>query len=262
MNESELKIMLNHLMTGEINLSHVINRLKNTIFRTTQLDYAQPDHHRELRHGLNEVIYGENKSAEQIVEIAQRLAEHERCVLISRLNTEKLTYLKNKFPSGRENDLAKTFMLHSPPILAAEMDKTFVAIISAGTSDINVAEEAREVCIAMKIPTECVYDVGVAGLHRVIASMELMQKATAIIVVAGMEGALPSVVGGLVGCPIIAVPTSVGYGASFQGVAALLGMLNSCAPGVVVTNIDAGFSAGFAAARIINWMNKHAHNLS
>lgn len=262
MNESELKTMLQGLMAGEINIHHAINQLKNSVFRTTTLGFAQPDHHRELRLGLSEVIYGQNKTIKQIIQIALPLSERQRCVLISRLNAKKLSALKDKFPEGRVNEMAGTFMLNPPATLPVDLDKKFIAIISAGTSDIHIAEEASEVCIAMKIPIQPIYDVGVAGLHRVLASVEVMQKAAAIIVIAGMEGALPSVIGGLIGCPVIAVPTSIGYGANFQGVAALLGMLNSCAPGVVVTNIDAGFSAGFAAARIINGIHKHENSLS
>jgi pyridinium-3,5-biscarboxylic acid mononucleotide synthase len=183
-------------------------------------------------------------------------------VLISRLNAEKISVLKTHFPTGRVNEMAGTFMIHAPAVLPVDPEKTFVTILSAGTSDINVAEEAKEVCIAMRIPVQSIYDIGVAGLHRVMNAMDVIQKAAVIIVVAGMEGALPSVIGGLIGSPVIAVPTSVGYGASFKGVSALLGMLNSCAPGVVVTNIDAGFSAGFAAARMINRINKHENIVS
>jgi len=262
MNESELATMLHRLVAGEVNIHHAISQLKNTIFRTTELGFARPDHHRELRLGLSEVIYGQNKTIKQIIQIALPLSEQQRCILISRLNAKKLSALKNQFPKDRANEIAGTFMINAPAILPVEVDKKFVAIISAGTSDIHIAEEASEVCVAMKIPVQPIYDVGVAGLHRVLASMEIMQKAAVIIVIAGMEGALPSVIGGLIGCPVIAVPTSIGYGTSFQGIAALLGMLNSCAPGVVVTNIDAGFSAGFAAARIVNGINRHENSLS
>jgi len=262
MNENELKLLLNDLISGDMNLDQVMNQLKNTLLRSTELGFAQPDHHRELRHGLNEVIYGEGKTADQIIQIATHLAFHDRCVLITRLDTSKIAVLKQVFPQGRINEIAKTFMIHAPEIAPVNLGEKFVAIISAGTSDIKVAEEAKEVCIAMHIPAESIYDVGVAGLHRVIGTLEVLQKASAVIVVAGMEGALPSVVGGLIGAPVIAVPTSVGYGASFFGIAALLGMLNSCAPGVMVTNIDAGFSAGFAAARIINGIKKHESTLS
>lgn len=262
MNEQELKLMLNSLIAGKIDTNQAMDKLNNTLLRTTDLGFAQPDHHRELRHGLNEVIYGQGKSAEQIIHIAAHLSLHQRCVLISRLNAEKLAALNKAFPDGRMNEIAGTFMVYPPPILSVDTEKRFVAILSAGTSDMSIAEEASEVCIAMKIPTLKIYDVGVAGLHRLLNSIETIQNASVIIVIAGMEGALPSVVGGLMGAPVIAVPTSIGYGASFQGISALLGMLNSCSPGVVVTNIDAGFSAGFAAARIINGMNKHENTVS
>lgn len=262
MNETHLKTMLHSLVAGDINVNQAVDHLQNSLLRVTELGFAKPDHHRELRHGLNEIIYGEGKTPEQIIQIATQLAAHNSCVLITRLNTKKLTVLKDTFPTGRINSVAKTFMIHAPEILPVDLEKKFIAIISAGTSDMRVAEEASEVCLAMKIPFQQIYDVGVAGLHRLTRELDVIQKATVVIVIAGMEGALPSVVGGLIGAPIIAVPTSIGYGASFQGIAALLGMLNSCAPGVVVTNIDAGFSAGFAAARIINGMNKNENAFS
>lgn len=205
---------------------------------------------------MSEVIYGQGKSSEQIIDIARQLSLHGSCVLITRLDAHKINDLSLVFPDGRINPEAGTFMVYPPVIEPLDLEKKFVAIVSAGTSDIHVAEEAKEVCVAMKIATACLYDVGVCGLQRVLNSLDIMQKASVVIVVAGMEGALPSVVGGLVGAPVIAVPTSVGYGASLNGLSALLGMLNSCAPGLVVTNIDAGFSAGFAAARIINGMKR------
>ncbi|KGP63888.1 hypothetical protein EP47_07050 [Legionella norrlandica] len=262
MNEANLRILLNKLVGGEVAVDAVINKLLTTLFQRTELGYANLDHHRELRHGLNEVIFGEGKSVEQLIQIAKKLAQGERCVLITRLEPERMDLLKKAFPEGRTNTLARTFMLYPPDIHQSGLSDKFIAIVSAGTSDIPVAEEAKEVCMAMKIATECIYDVGVAGLHRVIEAMETIQQASAVIVVAGMEGALPSVIGGLVKTPIIAVPTSIGYGANFQGMAALLGMLNSCAPGLVVTNIDAGFSAGFAAARIVNGMIKSENTIS
>lgn len=259
MNELELKTLLEQLLAGEINLPRAVSHLKNTAFKTTDLKYATLDHHRELRHGLPEVIFGEKKSSEQIIEIASHLSmPNRRRVLITRLDTEKQNRLKKHFPDHRVNEIANTFTLFPPKSLPTEDEPTFVAIVSAGTSDMNVAEEAAEVCIAMNIAVKRLYDVGVSGLHRVFAVLETLQNASVVIVVAGMEGALPSVIGGLIGSPVIAVPTSVGYGACFQGLAALLGMLNSCASGLVVTNIDAGFSAGFAAARIINWSDKYA----
>jgi len=261
-NENELKIMLTDLMVGQIDISQVLIHLKNSLFRTHQLTHAKPDFHRELRHNLNEVVYGEGKSIEQIVEIVEQLALNNRCVLISRLTLEKISTLNTIFPTGRENKLAKTFTVNPPDPSNLDLNKRFIAIVCAGTSDINVAEEASEVCFAMQIPTLSVHDVGVSGLHRLLNSLDVLQKASVVIVIAGMEGALPSVVGGLLGKPIIAVPTSIGYGSNLNGIAALLSMLNSCAPGVLVTNIDAGFSAGFAAARIFNEMKRYENTLS
>lgn len=260
MNETELTSLLNQLIEGDTTISEVVNHLKTSLFRQSDLQFAKPDTHRELRHGLAEVIYGQGKSAEQIISIAKELSYQDRCVLITRLNAEKIAALNPVFQNSRINHKANTLMINPPDLPL--LNKMTVAIVAAGTSDINVAEEAHEVCIAMKIRTECIYDVGVSGLHRILRSLEVLQQSSVIIVVAGMEGALPSVVGGLMGQPVIAVPTSVGYGASFNGLAALLGMLNSCAPGLVVTNIDAGFSAGFAAARIINGLKQDENTFS
>lgn len=261
MNEHELRTLLSDFTSGKIDINDTISNIKSSLFRTTELGYATPDHHRELRHGLNEVIYGEGKSIEQIINIATHLAQSNRCVLITRLNDEKINALDESF-AGHINRQARTFMLNPPSTHDIKIEKRFVAVMTAGTSDITVAEEAAEVCFAMKIPVKRIYDVGVAGLHRVISTLDVVQKATVTIVVAGMEGALPSVIGGLINAPIIAVPTSVGYGASLHGLAALLGMLNSCSPGVLVTNIDAGFSAGFAACRIMNRIISHENTLS
>lgn len=261
MNEKELSLLLSNLASGKIDVNTAVKNIKGGLLRITELGFAKPDHHRELRHGLNEVIYGEGKTIEQITSIAQHLSQHHRCVLITRLNEEKIKALSQTF-EGRVNQAARTFMLNPPPAMTVDIDKGFIAIMTAGTSDVTVAEEAAEVCFAMKIPVKTIYDVGVAGLHRVMATLDVMQKASVAIVVAGMEGALPSVIGGLIGAPIIAVPTSVGYGASFSGIAALLGMLNSCSPGVLVTNIDAGFSAGFAACRMMNKVMTHENALS
>jgi hypothetical protein len=254
--------MLSNLINGEINIKEVIATLKNSLFRDHKLSHANPDYHRELRHNLNEVIYGEGKTIEQIIHIAEQLARNKRCVLISRLDENKISALQLTFPNGRSNVLARTFVINPPQELINKQNQKFVAIVSAGTSDIPIAEEAQEVCFAMRIHTRLIPDVGVAGLHRVLNILDVLHQANVIIVIAGMEGALPSVIGGLVGKPIIAVPTSIGYGASLNGLAALLGMLNSCAPGLLVTNIDAGFSAGFAAARIINEMENNENTLS
>ncbi len=175
----------------------------------------------------------------------------ERPVLITRLQPEKIAALVARFPSGRANSIARTFIANPPALAAAGPGEPHVAIVAAGTSDLPVAEEAAEVCLAMETPVLRICDVGVSGLHRLLGVVEKLQAATAIVVIAGMEGALPSVVAGLIGRPVFAVPSSVGYGVSFGGVTALLAMLNSCAPGVTVTNIDNGFSAAFAACQVV-----------
>jgi NCAIR mutase (PurE)-related protein len=208
---------------------------------------------------MGEVIYGESKTAAQVVSIAEHLSGDGRPVLITRLDAEKIGALLERFPTGRANDVGRTFVVNAPDAKDRQTGEPFVAILAAGTSDARVAEEAFEVCVAMGTAVEKFYDVGVAGLHRLLDKYETLERASALIVVAGMEGALPSVVGGLVGKPIFAVPTSVGYGASFGGIAPLLAMLNSCAPGVAVLNIDNGFSAGFAACQVVREIKRVAN---
>ncbi|NNM05180.1 MAG: nickel pincer cofactor biosynthesis protein LarB, partial [Gemmatimonadetes bacterium] len=195
-------------------------------------------------------VYGEGKTVEEILEIGGRLSAPGVPVLLTRLSPEKLDALSSSFPEARLNRRGRTCLIHPPEERGADEGVPFVAVVSGGTADLPVAEEAVEVCVAMDVPVHRIYDVGVAGLHRILSKVEQLRNASAVVVVAGMEGALPSVVGGLVGSPVFAVPTSVGYGASFQGLAALLAMLNSCAPGVTVSNIDNGFSAAIAAARV------------
>lgn len=251
MTESDLRTLLEAVRTGALSPEHALGELKSGPFRAGDLGFAQVDHHRRLRQGLGEVIFGESKTIEQIIAIATEAGAAGSPVLITRLQPEKITRLATEFPAGRANPAARTFTLHAPAPLAGVPGTPHVAIVAAGTSDFPVAEEAVEVCVAMGIPYQKFYDVGVAGLHRLLARVEALQAATALVVVAGMEGALPSVVAGLLGRPVFAVPTSVGYGASFGGLSALLAMLNSCAAGVTVTNIDNGFSAGFAAGQVV-----------
>jgi NCAIR mutase (PurE)-related protein len=251
MGETDMMDLLAAVAAGTVSAREALGRLNAGPFRRTDLGYSQPDHHRRLRHGLNEVVYGESKTAEQILGIVAELAGADRPVLVTRLQPEKLAALRERYPDGRANPVARTFIVHAPVPEAAVPGTPHVAIVAAGTSDLPVAEEAGEVCVAMATPHLRICDVGVAGLHRILGVVDTLQAATAVVVIAGMEGALPSVVAGLVGRPIIAVPTSVGYGVSFGGVTALLAMLNSCAPGVTVTNIDNGFSAGFAACQIV-----------
>ena len=209
---------------------------------------------------MNEVVYGESKTAEQILAIVAELGESGGPVLITRLQPEKIAALQARFPAGRANSAARTFIANPPTPREGSLSVPHVAIVAAGTSDLPVAEEACEVCIAMETAFVRVCDVGVSGLHRLLGAVETLQAATALVVVAGMEGALPSVVAGLIGRPVFAVPTSIGYGVSFGGVTPLLAMLNSCAPGVTVTNIDNGFSAAFAACQVVRAVSDAQRN--
>jgi NCAIR mutase (PurE)-related protein len=250
MRSEEIKTLLEGVATGKVSPDEAVARLKEGPLRQDQLAFATLDHHRHLRQGLAEVVYGEGKTIEEILEIADRLSAPGVPVLLTRLGPKKLAALEGRFPDARLNPRGRTCLINPPQEQGSDVGLPFVAVVSGGTADLPVAEEAVEVCVAMGVPVHRIYDVGVAGLHRILSKVEKLQEAAAVVVVAGMEGALPSVVGGLVGSPVFAVPTSVGYGASFQGLAALLAMLNSCAPGVTVSNIDNGFSAGIAAARV------------
>jgi len=251
MRDRELMEVLSAVEAGRVSPADALRQLRAGPFRESDLGYAVPDHHRRLRHGLNEVVYGETKTAEQILGIVAELGAAGTPVLITRLQPEKIAALVARFPTGRANSIARTFIANPPALTAAGPGEPHVAIVAAGTSDLPVAEEAAEVCLAMETPVLRICDVGVSGLHRLLGVVEKLQAATAIVVIAGMEGALPSVVAGLIGRPVFAVPSSVGYGVSFGGVTALLAMLNSCAPGVTVTNIDNGFSAAFAACQVV-----------
>jgi len=214
------------------------------------LGFATIDHHRALRQGFPEVVYGAGKTTEQLVAIAQRIAQRGDGVLVTRVATESVAPLLEALPGAESNALARTVRVRAtePPATA----RGCVLVVTAGTSDLPVAEEAAVTADAMGCVAERLTDVGVAGIHRLLSNGAVLERADAIIVVAGMDGALASVVGGLVRVPVIAVPTSVGYGAAFGGIAPLLTMLNSCAAGVTVVNIDNGFGAAVAAARILH----------
>jgi len=214
---------------------------------TANLGFAQVDTHRALRQGFPEVIYGAGKTPEQVVKIAGKLLEHESGVLVTRVTPEHARALRRRYKIAVHHELARCVTLESRPL--AKRPGT-IAVICAGTSDLPVAEEAAVTAEIMGNHVERIQDAGVAGIHRILSRLETLQTANVLVVVAGMEGALPSVVAGLVSRPVIAVPTSIGYGASFGGVAALLGMLNSCGSGVTVVNIDNGFGAGYAASQI------------
>lgn len=240
-----LRNLLADLAAGRMSIDAAVARLATLPFE--RLEFATIDHHRTLRCGFPEVIFGQGKSDEQIGAIFARLAASGANVLATRVRREAAQRIQADFPKAEYDASARALMLRQR---ARQPAGGHVAIVAAGTSDLPVAEEARVTVEMMDVRAEPIYDVGVAGIHRLLAKSDAIREATACVVVAGMEGALPSVVGGLVESPVIAVPTSVGYGASFGGIAALLGMLNSCAPGVSVVNIDNGFGGGYQAALI------------
>ena len=218
------------------------------------LGFAQVDLHRSLRKDFPEVIFGAGKTPEQVVKIAARILKQDARILITRVGKEHARALSKKFKQAVFHESARCVTIQRRPF---PVRPGTIAVVSAGTSDLPVAEEAAVTAVAMGNAIERIYDVGVSGLHRLLRRLDVIQNANVVIVVAGMEGALPSVVAGLVAAPVIAVPTSVGYGASFGGVAALLGMLNSCGSGLTVVNIDNGFGAGYAASQI-NRLIDHA----
>lgn len=245
MNGNDIRALLQAVAAGDTSVDEAVLQLKMQPFQ--ELHYAKPDHHRGLRQGASEVIYGGGKTPEQIIGIAQSMLQQgEKTILITRLNPQSAQVIQEAIPL-RYYDLPQLGLVGDFPE-ADGLGKIVVA--TGGTSDIPVAEEAALTAQALGNEVVRLYDVGVAGLHRLLGHMEDIMSANVIIAIAGMEGALASVVGGLADCPVIAVPTSVGYGASFGGVSALLSMLNSCASGVSVVNIDNGFGAGYQASMI------------
>jgi NCAIR mutase (PurE)-related protein len=243
--KTELEEILEKVAEKELSPEDAFLKLKEYPYQ--DLGFAKVDHHREARRGFPEVIYGQSKTPEQVCRIAQEIVKRKHNLLVTRVEPAVYGKLKREIPGCRYDRMGKIAYLKQKAPLPG---KGTVVIITAGTSDIPVAEEAAVTCEMMGNTVERVYDVGVAGLHRLFGEMEKIRKARIIIAVAGMEGALPSVVAGLVNVPIIAVPTSVGYGASLQGISALLAMLNSCPGGVAVVNIDNGFGAGHLASLI------------
>jgi len=246
MDEPAIRALLEAVARGETSIKEAIEKLRRLPFE--DLAFAKVDHHRSIRCGFPEVVYCEGKQTDQVVAIVERRLAHGGNLLATRAAPEVAEAVRSRFPQVRYNTLARTLVCRQQP--AHPSGTGFVAIVCAGTSDLPVAEEARETCEIMDQPTRTFYDVGVAGIHRLLAHSAELQQARVAVVCAGMEGALASVVGGLVACPVIGVPTSVGYGASFGGIAPLLTMLNSCAAGVSVVNIDNGFGAGYIAALI------------
>ena len=247
MNRARLEALLREVSAGALTPEAALHRL--THFPTEELGFARLDHHRPLRQGQPEVVFAEGKTTEQVVAICERLCEAQGTFLATRVGEAHARALLARFPAIERNELGRTVWL--PAAERESLGGEELLVVTAGTSDLPVAEEVASVAIAMGARVSRLADVGVAGLHRLLGQSELLQRAAVIVVVAGMEGALPSVVGGLVGAPVIAVPTSIGYGASFGGLAALLGMLNSCAAGVTVVNIDNGFGAAMAAVRLL-----------
>jgi NCAIR mutase (PurE)-related protein len=237
--------LLEQYRAGKVSREKVLQAFQSAPM--AELGFARVDKHRALRQGFPEVIYGEGKTPEQVVKIAGKILENETRLLVTRAGPEHAKKMLRRFKKARYHETARCITVET-----ALHDKRpgAVAVLCAGTSDLPVAEEAAITADIMGNKVERLYDVGVAGLHRLLEKLDLIQSMNVLVVVAGMEGALPSVVAGLVSKPVIAVPTSIGYGASFGGVAALLGMLNSCGSGVTVVNIDNGFGAGYAASQI------------
>ena len=246
MDPKKVRLLLEQVRDGELEIERAIGRLSNLPFE--DLGFAKVDHHRQLRTGFPEVVMGEGKTADQLVEIFQSLRKGSSTVLATRVDAERAEHLARAIPEVEYHPTPGLALLRRAKPTPIGIDP--VLVITAGTSDLPVAQEAVVTAEVFGNRVETLYDVGVAGIQRLLAHRELIERAGVLIVVAGMEAALASVVAGLVSRPIIAVPTSVGYGANFGGLAALLGLMNSCAAGVTVVNIDNGFGAGVAASMI------------
>ncbi|MBN1117626.1 MAG: nickel pincer cofactor biosynthesis protein LarB [Bacteroidales bacterium] len=247
MNEDGLRKLLEAVRNKETNIDEALQNLKD--FEYKDLNFAKIDNHRTIRTGYPEVIFCQGKTPKQVAEIIKYMDSQSHNILGSRATPETFEEVKKICPNAEYNELARTIIVRKQEYIKT---KTHIAILSAGTSDMPVAEEAAITAEIFNNDVKRYYDIGVAGIHRFYNHMSDIRKAKVLVVVAGMEGALPSIVGGVVDKPVIAVPTSVGYGAAFHGVAALLGMLTSCASGVSVVNIDNGFGAGYLAGMINN----------
>ena len=249
----DLEKLLKDFKNNNISLKHLLSKFRNLPYEN--LNFAMVDHHRELRQGFPEVIYCPGKTLEQIKKIAQSIVTQGSSLLATRAEPKVYEFLKKGIPGIAYNELGRVIYTKKTPHYKDLEDK--LVIVSAGTSDIPVAEESFQTALSLGFKAKKVFDVGVAGLHRLFNHKDIIEAAEVIIVVAGMKGALASVVGGLVSVPLIAVPTSAGYGASFNGIAALLAMLNSCANGITVVNIDNGFGAAFSACKILKQIYKN-----
>jgi len=255
MSADEIRELLEKVQTGTVPVEIAaveLSRLSD--FKIAEMEYATLDLHRKDRCGFPEVIFAEGKTPEWVEGTIRRLMSAEQDCFATRISSAQAEHLARQFPQAEQDRLARTFWLPQ----AGDRPKPAgqVCVVTAGTSDLPVAQEALVTARVLGANAELIVDVGVAGIHRVLRQRDRLRAADAVVVVAGMDGALPSVVGGLVDCPVIACPTSIGYGASFGGVAALLTMLNSCSAGVTVVNIDAGFKAGYAAALIVRRLEK------
>lgn len=246
MNHETLTQLLSQVAHGDLSVTDAAGQFKDLSFE--DIDFAHIDHHRSLRKGFPEVIFGMGKTSDQIIGILERMVSKEEIILVTRIDPEKATAVKTVLPEAVYFEDAKLLRIQKKVPLVTGFGK--ILIISAGTSDIPVAKEAALTAQAMGNEVATLFDVGVAGIHRLFAHKDIIFEASVIIVIAGMEGALPSVVAGMVKAPVIAVPTSIGYGTSFNGMTALLGMLNSCSSNIAVVNIDNGFGAGYMASSI------------
>src|ERR1041385_3939998 len=245
MDEDQLRELFEQVRAGAVDVEAALTRVRHLPFE--DLGFAKVDHHRALRHGMPEVSFAKGKTPEQTLAIAQCLLERAPNVLITRADRETAEVVLETLPCGEYLPLSGAIRFWRDKTVRG---KGKIAVVCAGTSDMPVAEEAQITAEVMGNDVEAIHDIGVAGIHRLMSNREKLTASRVVVVCAGMEGALPSAVGGLVSCPVIAVPTSVGYGASFHGLAALLGMLNSCASNVTVVNIDNGFGAGYVASLI------------
>jgi NCAIR mutase (PurE)-related protein len=245
MDEEQLRSLFEQVREGAVDVDSALQRMRHMPFE--DLGFAKVDHHRALRHGMPEVVFAKGKTPEQVIGIAGCLLQNSRNVLITRADTDTAAKVKESLEGAEHFPLSGAIRFWRDKTVRG---KGKIAVVCAGTSDMPVAEEAQVTAEVMGNEVDTIHDIGVAGIHRLMSNRSRLAEARVIVVCAGMEGALPSAVGGMVSCPVIAVPTSIGYGASFHGLAALLGMLNSCASNVTVVNIDNGFGAGYVASLI------------
>jgi NCAIR mutase (PurE)-related protein len=245
MDQEQLRSLFEQVRSGETNVDAAMVRMRHMPFE--DLGFAKIDHHRELRHGMPEVIFAKGKTPEQVAAIAEHLLENSHNVLITRADAACARMVSERLPSAEYFPLSGVIRFWRERTVRG---KGKISVVCAGTSDLFVAEEAQITAEVMGNEVDTIHDIGVSGIHRLMHNRERLTESRVIVVCAGMEGALPSAIGGMVSCPVIAVPTSIGYGASFHGLAALLGMLNSCASNVTVVNIDNGFGAGYVASLI------------